>query len=177
MVHTLHVVHQMPNKFCDYYKLLVIKHSYLTVATPPTIISAEQLNDSNSIRVSWTAGSGGAPVTEYWIYYQAEGDNGSMSAQCNTTEALITGLHFGLNYNITMVALSEHLPSQLSNSTVVEVGEKEVPHWFGCMLCFNKYYTRIHLIQIISNSACNCHQFGFTYTPSYFSIPPCHSAL
>ena len=65
-----------------------------------------------SIRVTWTAPTSGATVTGYRIYWSGGSDQGSMDANAGDTAVTITGRTRGLVYTITIVALSNQLPSQ-----------------------------------------------------------------
>jgi len=65
-----------------------------------------------SIRVTWTAPTSGANVTGYRIYWSGGSDQGSMDANAGDTAVTITGRTHGLVYTITIVALSNQLPSQ-----------------------------------------------------------------
>ena len=55
----------------------------------------------------------GDPVTSYVIYYQPEGGavSSAMVSGGETETHLLNGLHRGVTYNISIVALSLHLPS------------------------------------------------------------------
>ena len=81
-------------------------------AEPPTGLNVEPVSPTN-IRVSWTAPLSVASLTGYQIYYQAEGDWGSVAVDSNMTNYTLSNLQNGLTYNITMVALSIHLPSSV----------------------------------------------------------------
>ena len=61
-------------------------------------------------------------MTGYWIYYQMEGDQGSMDVGANTTQHALTGLCGGRNYSIYLVALSAQLPSPVVGPAVVTLG-------------------------------------------------------
>jgi len=66
-----------------------------------------------SIRVTWAAPlTSGATVTGYRIYWSGGSDQGSMDANAGDTAVTITGRTHGLVYTITIVALSNQLPSQ-----------------------------------------------------------------
>ena len=58
-------------------------------------------------------GSPGSPATGYVIYYQPEGGVvHSVNVTGGDTESyLLEGLQKGMTYQISIVALSEHLPS------------------------------------------------------------------
>ena len=63
-----------------------------------------------SITVSWTPPT---TVSGYQVYWSGGGgaDTGNMSAGADDTAVTISGLTPGLTYDITLVALSEYLPS------------------------------------------------------------------
>jgi len=83
-----------------------------TAAEPPTGLNVEPVSPTN-IRVSWTAPLSLATVTGYQIYYQTEGDWGSVAVDANMTNYTLSNLRNGLTYNITIVSLSKHLPSSV----------------------------------------------------------------
>ena len=62
-------------------------------------------------------------MTGYRIYYQTEGDQGSVDVGASTTQHVLTGLYGGRNYSIYLVALSAHLPSPAVGPKVVTLGE------------------------------------------------------
>ena len=90
-----------------------------TAADSPTSISAVQV--VTSITVSWTPP---ATVSGYKVYWSGGGgaDTGNMSAGADDTAVTISGLTFGLTYNITLVAFY-YLPSPAVTVTVV-LGEQ-----------------------------------------------------
>ena len=61
-------------------------------------------------------------MTGYRIYYQTEGDQGSVDVGVSTTQHSLTGLCDGRNYSIYLVALSAHLPSPAVGPAVVTFG-------------------------------------------------------
>ena len=83
-------------------------------AGEPTSVSAT--NESNSthvnITVTWEIP---VKVTSYVIYYQAKGGavRSVMVSGGDTERYLLNGLQRGVTYNISIVALSRHLPSPL----------------------------------------------------------------
>jgi len=101
-----------------------------TAAEPPTGLNVEQVGPT-SVRVSWTAPISVATVTGYQIYYQAEGDWGSVSVDAGVTNTTLSNLQNGLTYSITMVALSMHLPSSVVGPHTVTLGK----FLYGCFLC------------------------------------------
>ena len=98
-------------------------------ANAPTGPAAEVVGHT-SIRVSWTAPTSGAPVTEYRIYYHEENSQGgiinpnSIDVDASTTEHNITiVLTAGHRYNITVRALSRQLPSPAVSPPTVTIGK------------------------------------------------------
>ena len=93
-----------------------------TVADEPTNLAAE--SNSAHVTVSWE--SPGGPVTGYVIYYQPEGRyNSSFNVSGGETEShSLDCLERGVTYYISIVALSDHLPSPLVGPvTVTPEGE------------------------------------------------------
>ena len=82
-----------------------------TAAELPTNLTAVQIGLS-SLRVSWAPA---AAVTGYDFYWTGGGvyGCGNMSAGAGDTAVNITGLNLGVTYNISLVALSDHLPSPI----------------------------------------------------------------
>ena len=66
----------------------------------------------------------GDDVTGYMIYYQLEGGAVSSDMVCEgeTETYLLDGLQRGVTYNISIVALSLHLPSLLVGPVAVTTG-------------------------------------------------------
>jgi len=91
-------------------------------ADPPTSLNVEPVGPT-SVRVSWTAPLSDTTVTGYQIYYQADGDWGSVSVDTGVTSTTLSNLRNGLTYNITMVALSMHLPSSVVGPQSVTLGK------------------------------------------------------
>ena len=84
--------------------------TFCTGANSPTNLTASQVN-STSIRVSWTAPVSGATVTGYRIFYQTTGKQKIVELGASTTEYMIASTVINNTYIITLVALSEYLPS------------------------------------------------------------------
>ena len=89
------------------------------VAGEPTNLIAE--SNSTHVTVSWK--SPGDPVTGYVIYYQSEGGgNSSDIVYGGETEShSLDCLESGVIYNISIVALSLHLPSPQVGPVAVNV--------------------------------------------------------
>ena len=63
-------------------------------------------------------------MTGYQIYYQTEGDQGSVDVGASTTQHVLSGLDDGMkSYSIYLVALSAHLPSPVVGPVVATLGE------------------------------------------------------
>lgn len=62
-------------------------------------------------------------MTGYQIYHQTDSDQDVVDVGDNVTEYTLTGLNSGLIYNISLVALSVHLPSPIAGPEVVTLGE------------------------------------------------------
>ena len=90
-----------------------IVHCFLgTAAESPFDLTVEQpLQEPGSFRVSWTPPASPADLTGYRIYYSGADDSGSVDVGTSATEVTIDSRKPGVAYNITMVALSPHLPS------------------------------------------------------------------
>ena len=92
------------------------------VASPPTNLTVE-LAGTNNISVSWTATATGPAIINFWLYYQTQGDQGTVYLDATSTEYIITNCTIGQQYNITMVALSNNLPSTLVGPESFIIGE------------------------------------------------------
>ena len=93
-------------------------------AGSPTNLNAVQVN-LTSFSVSWTPP---ATVTGYQVYWSGGGgyDSGNMSMGAEDTTVLVTGRIPGLTYNITLLAVSDHLPSPAVGAVMVTLGETEI---------------------------------------------------
>ena len=93
----------------------------------PTGLTAEQLQqNSRSFRVLWTPPAFTANLTGYRIYYTGANDSGSMDVDASATNVTIGYRITGVTYNITMVALSPHLPSPVTGPAAVSPGRSFV---------------------------------------------------
>ena len=85
------------------------------------------ISQSNSthvnITVSWQSPVMSDPVTGYVIYYQPQGGAVSSDEVSGGVSHLLEGLQRGVTYNISIVALSEHLPSPLVGPVTVTLGQ------------------------------------------------------
>ena len=92
-----------------------------TAALSPTNLNAVQVN-LTSFSVSWTPP---AIVTGYQVYWSGDRgyDSGNTSVGAEDRSVTITGRTPGLTYNITIVALSDHLPSPVAGAVMVTLGE------------------------------------------------------
>ena len=92
------------------------------MASPPINLTVE-LSGTNNINVSWTTPASGPAVIGFRMYYQAQGDRGTVDLNATSTEYSITNCIIGQQYNITVIALSENLPSTLVGPKSVIIGE------------------------------------------------------
>ena len=92
-----------------------------TAAGTPTNLDAHQVGP-NSFIIFWTPS---ATVTGYHVYWSGSGgaDSGNMDVGALSRSISITDLTPGLTYNITLVALSSHLPSPAVAVIVYTLGE------------------------------------------------------
>ena len=100
-----------------------------TVAGEPTNLTAviSGFNSTHiNITVSWK--SPGGPVIGYVIYYQSERGAVSSDTVSGGESHLLDGLQRGVTYNISIVALSQHLPSLLVGPLTVTSGELPANH-------------------------------------------------
>ena len=93
-----------------------------TVAGEPTNLTAESNMYNTHVTVSWK--SPGGPVTGYVIYYQSEGRyNSRVHVSGGETEShSLDCLERGVTYYISIVALSDRLPSSLVGPVTVTTG-------------------------------------------------------
>ena len=105
-----------------------------TAADPPTGLVAEVVG-STSIRVFWNAPVSGATVKGYRIFFKATSSKGSLinhtsvDIGANATEYIRDGHAAGHHYNITIVALSKHLPSPVVDPVTVILGKADYLYW------------------------------------------------
>ena len=95
---------------------------FCIAAESPTNLVVEQ-EALTSIRVSWSPPVSGASVTGYRIYYQTEGDQGSVDVGASATQHVLSGLRYGFSYAITIVTVSPHIPSPLFGPATIKLGE------------------------------------------------------
>ena len=97
-----------------------MQHLYISAgADPPTNVMAECAS-ATSILVSWSPPDPLGDTTGYRIDYARTGGS-SVSVDVNgggTSERELTGLQNGAIYTISIVATSQHLPSQSVEVTV-----------------------------------------------------------
>ena len=101
---------------CKFSRYVFISFSHLLlspVPSPPSGVMVSQ-NGLNSLLVTWTP-SPGPNVTGYTIFYQAKRQNPRHSVEVEETDTsvTITGLMRGATYNISVMAKSNTLPSDV----------------------------------------------------------------
>ena len=121
------------NSFQAYRKLVLKSHNFtcmyvcqvslllLSVASAPTNLMAVQ-EGLTSIRVSWSPPTPLGDTTGYRIYYNGFSSGSVDLSNGSTDNYLLTGLKNGETYTMSIVATSQHLPSQLMEK-VVPLGE------------------------------------------------------
>ena len=62
-------------------------------------------------------------MTGYQINYQSEREEGSVNVGASEAGVTLDGRSHGLTYNITIVALSQQLPSSVVGPVIVTLGE------------------------------------------------------
>ena len=94
----------------------IILHSIPpSAASEPLGVTAIQ-ETPTTIRVSWTAPTSGAPPTGYPVYYSTESEDQfshEVMIGASGRGYLLAGLQSDLVYRISIMALSEHLPSSV----------------------------------------------------------------
>ena len=78
--------------------------------------------------VSWTPSTTGATPTGYVIYYQAAGDQGSVTVDDGSTTQQDIDVQDNQEYTITMVTLSQHIPSNESIQVKSVQGKRVMMH-------------------------------------------------
>ena len=78
-------------------------------------------------------------MTGYRVYWSVGTHSGSVSTGCGDTTVTITrhGLTPGLTYDVTIVALSDHLPSPVVGPVTVALGE---PNKYWLCLSYDHYH-------------------------------------
>ena len=95
-----------------------------TAAENPSGLTAERLpQEPGSFRVSWTPPASSANLTGYRIYYSGADDSGSTDVGASAANIIVDNRKTSVSYNITMVALSPHLPSPVVGPVNVILGE------------------------------------------------------
>jgi len=101
-----------------------------TAADPPTGLDTEVVGNT-SIRVFWNAPVSQAIVKGYRLFFQAKGNKDghishtNVEIGANAIQYMKDGLTAGHHYNITIVALSKHLPSSVVGPVKVILGEAD----------------------------------------------------
>ena len=103
---------------CSLISLLLLS----PVPSPPSGVMVSQ-NGLKGLLVTWTP-SAGSNVTGYTIFYQDQdgGESGSLEVGETDTNATITGLMSGATYNISIIANSSTLPSDIIAGPDLTIG-------------------------------------------------------
>ena len=115
---------QSPGNRARFVIILLVSMFLTTAAGTPTNVNAHQVGPS-SFRVSWTLP---AIVSGYLVYWSGGGgaESGNITVRAWSRSVSITGLTPGLTYNITLVTLSDHLPSIAVTVMVYTLGETHI---------------------------------------------------
>ena len=103
---------------------LMYLFSFAVAGEPTSLNAISQSNSTHvNINVTWESPDMGGPVTGYVIYYQPEGGavSSDMVSGGETETHLMDGLQSRVTYNISIVALSLHLPSLLVGPVVAGI--------------------------------------------------------
>ena len=94
------------------------------VATAPTDLMVRQISPT-SIRVTWTPSTPMGDTTDYIIYYTSKDitDNVTVSGG-STDEYTLKKLEMEADHTISIVAVSEHLPSESLTESITLVPGK-----------------------------------------------------
>ena len=90
-------------------------HLNAAAPAPPTNVTAVQ-SGPTCANVSWTAGG---PVARYDIYYVANGVSSTNGSSTNSTFFVLSNLQVGVLYNITIIAVGLHIPSQCAKTALI----------------------------------------------------------
>ena len=111
----------------EHYMVMTSIIILCTAVDHPTGFIVERVQeDSGSFRVLWTPPAFSASLIGYRIYYSGANDSGSVDVDALATNVTIGDCIPGVTYNITMVALSPHLPSAVIGPATVTPGESFV---------------------------------------------------
>eukprot|EP00731_Ephydatia_muelleri_P037068 Em0390g1a len=90
-------------------------HLNTAAPAPPTNVTAVQ-SGPTCANVSWTSGGSEA---SYDIYYVANGVSSTKGGSTNSNFFVLTNLQVGILYNITLIAVGLHIPSQSAKTTLI----------------------------------------------------------
>ena len=90
------------------------------MATAPSNLAALQVDlTATSIRVTWDAPSTPAIANRFQVIYETIGESGSVEvSNCTECVTVLSDLRRSATYNISVVTLSDHLPSSAESATV-----------------------------------------------------------
>ena len=91
-------------------------HVFFTAASKPTDLVLEQVGET-TISVSWKAPGNALSYRLYWVKCnETQGNRTFLNP--STTTAILTDLDSKQCYNVCVVGISEHLPSEPISSTI-----------------------------------------------------------
>ena len=130
--------------------------SFVVAGEPNSLNAISHSNSTRvNINVTWESPDMGDPVTGYVIYYQPEGGavSSDMVSGGETETHLLDGLQRGVTYNISIVALSLHLPSPMVGPVNASMEESYV---FFCVW--------VNIKSLIHPTLSYLGTFSFLYT-------------
>ena len=87
-----------------------------------------------SVSISWAAPTSGGTGSRYDIYYVAKGVPSTSGGSTTSTSYVLTNLQFGVQYNISVVAVGTYLGSRIV-WTVGDKGINKLAHHPTQMYC------------------------------------------
>ena len=97
--------------------------NFCTVASAPTnLFVVQQDLTATSIQVGWRHASS-STANEFLVLYNTEGENRTLTVPyCAVCVEVLSGLIMSASYDISIVALSDHLPSTVLGPENVDLG-------------------------------------------------------
>ena len=103
-----------------------MKHVFiLPVGTDPTnLVAIQQDESATSISVTWELPTSPTPTASgFVVIYETNGSYNNISVDfCTECGTIISGLMTGSTYNIFVITVSAHLPSNVTGPVAVTLG-------------------------------------------------------
>ena len=105
-----------------HYCVAVTCYTNSTVASAPTGLTASH-EGPTSVRVTWSPPDPLGDTTGYVIYYSTEGRSDSVDvSEPDSSETVLEDLIMDSRYSISLVAISQHLPSETLTLSIQLLG-------------------------------------------------------